>query len=74
MLGPELLGLEVGQVLRLDSDPSEPVVIYIEDEPKLRGFPTVMLFRDGRDLGHFAGARAAHWITQWIDEHLAAAG
>lgn len=41
---------------------------------RLRGFPTVMLFRDGHALGHFAGARAAHWITHWIDEHLAAGG
>ena len=35
---------------------------------RLRGFPTVMLFRDGHELGRFAGARAAHWIAHWIDE------
>ena len=41
---------------------------------RLRGFPTVMLFRDGHELGRFAGARAAHWIAHWIDEHLAGTG
>ncbi|MCB9736832.1 MAG: FliM/FliN family flagellar motor switch protein [Deltaproteobacteria bacterium] len=51
----ELLGLEVGQVLRLDSDPSEPVVIYIEDEPKLRGFPTVQRGNVAIDLTAMIG-------------------
>lgn len=37
---------------------------------RLRGFPTIMLFRDGVELGRFAGARPAHWIEDWIDEHL----
>ena len=37
----------------------------------LRGFPTIMLFNDGRELGRFAGSRATPWIKHWIDEHLA---
>lgn len=37
---------------------------------RLRGFPTIMLFRDGTELGRFAGARPAHWIEAWLDEHL----
>ena len=40
---------------------------------RLRGFPTVILFRDGHELGRFSGARASHWIEDWIDQHLGAA-
>ena len=35
-----------------------------------RGFPTVILFRDGEERGRFAGARASHWLREWMDEHL----
>lgn len=38
---------------------------------RLRGFPTVILFRDGQELGRFSGSRASHWIQQWLDERLA---
>ena len=40
---------------------------------RLRGFPTVMLFVGGEELGRFAGARPAHLIEDWIAEHLGAA-
>ncbi len=36
---------------------------------RLRGFPTVILFADGEELGRFSGARASHWIRDWIEEH-----
>jgi putative thioredoxin len=38
---------------------------------KLKGFPTVILFKDGEEKGRFAGSRATHWIREWIDGHLA---
>jgi putative thioredoxin len=37
---------------------------------RLRGFPTVILFLGGEELGRFSGARASHWIRDWLDEHL----
>lgn len=37
---------------------------------KVRGFPTIMLLRDGQELARFSGARPANWIEHWIDEHL----
>lgn len=37
---------------------------------RVRGFPTVMLIRDGEEVARFAGARATHWIQDWLDEHL----
>jgi putative thioredoxin len=35
---------------------------------RLRGFPTVILFHRGEELGRFAGSRAVHWIRDWIQE------
>ncbi len=40
---------------------------------RLRGFPTVILFADGEELGRFSGARASHWIEHWITERLTTA-
>ncbi len=37
---------------------------------RLRGFPTVILFHHKEELGRFSGARAVHWIDEWIDQHL----
>jgi len=41
---------------------------------RLRGFPTIMLFHAGKELGRFSGARASHWIEDWIEQHLAPKG
>ena len=37
---------------------------------RLRGFPTVILFRDGSELGRFGGARPSHWIREWLEAQL----
>jgi putative thioredoxin len=37
---------------------------------RLRGFPTVILFVDGEEIGRFHGSRATHWLREWIEEHL----
>ena len=37
----------------------------------VRGFPTVILFRDGGEVARFASARATHWIRDWLEQHLA---
>ncbi|WP_428623197.1 thioredoxin family protein [Sedimenticola sp.] len=37
---------------------------------RLRGFPTVILFHRKQELGRFSGARAGHWIEEWLAEHL----
>ncbi len=38
----------------------------------LRGFPTVILFRNGEERGRFSGARSTHQIRDWLREHLTA--
>jgi putative thioredoxin len=35
---------------------------------RLRGFPTVIMFHRGEEIGRFAGSRAVHWIRDWIHE------
>ncbi len=37
---------------------------------KLRGFPTVMFFRDGEPVSHFAGYKPVHTVREPIEEHL----
>ncbi|MET0109037.1 MAG: thioredoxin domain-containing protein [Candidatus Thiodiazotropha sp.] len=37
---------------------------------RLRGFPTVILFVEGNEIGRFHGSRATHWLREWIEEHL----
>ncbi len=36
---------------------------------RLRGFPTVLLFHDGQELGRFSGSHPTHWIRDWLEEH-----
>ncbi len=36
----------------------------------LRGFPTVLLFSNGDELGRFSGAKQEHWVKHFIQEHL----
>jgi len=35
---------------------------------KVRGFPTVILFKDGEAIGQFSGARTQSFIENFIDE------
>ena len=37
---------------------------------RVRGFPTVILFRDGKEVARFASARATQWIRHWIEDHI----
>ena len=37
---------------------------------KVRGFPTIILFHHGEEVGRFSGARPARFIEQFVDEHL----
>jgi putative thioredoxin len=37
---------------------------------RVRGFPTVILFRNGDEHGRFSGSRSSHWLREWLVEHL----
>lgn len=37
---------------------------------KLRGFPTVILFAGGEEVGRFASFRNRDWVEDFLDQHL----
>jgi thioredoxin 1 len=39
---------------------------------RLRGFPTVILFRQGEERGRLSGSRSTHQLRGWLQEHLEA--
>lgn len=36
---------------------------------KVRGFPTLILFQNGKEVGRFSGAKPLQFIRNFIDEH-----
>jgi putative thioredoxin len=36
---------------------------------KVRGFPTVILFRRGEEITRFSGAKPLHFIREFIEQH-----
>lgn len=39
---------------------------------QLRGFPTVILFRNGEEVARFSGARTAQQVQEFLSQHLSA--
>lgn len=37
---------------------------------RLRGFPTVLLFKDGEEVERFSGAKPPTFVREFIDRHL----
>jgi putative thioredoxin len=37
---------------------------------RLRGFPTVILYHGGEELGRFSGSRSSHQVREWLQAHL----
>jgi len=37
---------------------------------RLRGFPTVMVFKDGLEMGRFTGYKPEHFVRETIEAHL----
>ncbi|MDH5437088.1 MAG: thioredoxin family protein, partial [Gammaproteobacteria bacterium] len=35
----------------------------------VRGFPTIILFEDGKEKGRFSGAKSKHFIQQFLEQH-----
>ena len=56
------------RLARLEVDEGENM--KLAGHYRVRGFPTLILFVEGREQGRFSGARAGHWLRAWFDEHL----
>lgn len=73
-LAPHLLRVVTeweGRVSLAKVEVDEGENMRLAGQYRLRGFPSVLLFRDGRELARFSGARGSHWIRDWLAEHLA---
>ena len=44
--------------------------MHLAGHYRLRGFPTVILFVDGEEVGRFHGSRGTHWLREWLEEQL----
>jgi putative thioredoxin len=55
------------RLARLEVDEGENM--KLAGKHKVRGFPTIMLFQDGKETARFSGARPAQAIRHFIQEH-----
>ena len=53
------------QLAKLEVDEGENM--KLAGRYRVRGFPTVMLFKNGEVLGHFSGARSQSGVETFID-------
>ena len=58
-----------GEVLLAKLEVDDGENMKLAGQYQVRGFPTVILFRNGEELGRFSGARPAHEIDAFIDSH-----
>lgn len=61
-----------GQLLLAKVEVDEGANMKLAGRYGLKGFPTVLLFIDGKIRGRFSGARAEHWVRDFLKEHGAA--
>ncbi len=59
-----------GQVLLAKLEVDEGDNMKLAGRYKVRGFPTIILFRDGKEQDRFSSARPAHFIAQFITQQL----
>lgn len=57
-----------GEVSLAKLEVDEGENMKIAGQYQVRGFPTVILFRDGEEKGRFSGAKSAGFIEQFIIE------
>jgi len=50
---------------KLDADDN----MRIAGRYRVRGFPTLMLFRNGEEVARFSGAKPVHVVREFIEEH-----
>jgi putative thioredoxin len=61
-----------GKLLLVKVEADEGENMKLAGHYHLKGFPTVLLFRNGEVIGRFSGARHKHWLEQFLQEHLRA--
>lgn len=59
-----------GQVVLAKLEVDEGDNMKLAGKYRVRGFPTIILFRDGIEVDRFSSARPAHFIEEFIVGHL----
>ena len=59
-----------GRVLLAKLEVDEGENMKLAGRFRVRGFPTIILFRDGHEQERFSSAKPAHFITEFIQRHL----
>ena len=59
-----------GQVALAKLEVDEGENMKLAGRYQVRGFPTVILFKNGNELDRFSGARSKQAITEFINSHL----
>lgn len=59
-----------GTVLLAKLDADEGENMKIAGHYKVRGFPTVIMFVAGEEVGRFSSARPAQFVRDFIEQHL----
>ncbi|MFA5628217.1 MAG: thioredoxin domain-containing protein [Thiohalomonadaceae bacterium] len=61
-----------GQVLLAKLDADEGENMRIAGQYQARGFPTVILFKNGAEIDRFTSTRPTQFIRDFLDQHLGA--
>lgn len=59
-----------GRVKLVKIEVDEGENMKIAGRYQVRGFPTIILFRDGEEKDRFSGAKPASFLHEFIDPHL----
>jgi thioredoxin 1 len=58
------------RIVRHDTGQIRLAKVDADGHYKLRGFPTVILFKNGEERGRFSGAKPERVVRAFLDEHL----
>ncbi len=59
-----------GQVVLAKLEVDEGHNMKLAGQYLVRGFPTIILFKDGKELDRFSSARPAQFIQHFIQQHI----
>ena len=60
-----------GEVLLAKVEVDEDENMKLAGRYAVRGFPTVILFKDAQEVARFSGAKPLAFLRKFIDEHIA---
>ncbi|MDH5407660.1 MAG: thioredoxin domain-containing protein [Gammaproteobacteria bacterium] len=75
VIGPileQLVAQYDGEVRLAKLEVDEGENMKIAGQYQVRGFPTIILFKDGEEKARFSGAKTAGFVEQFVDEHMGA--